>query len=95
MARPRTTLAEEQWALNPKHEIPAFAEAASRRQAKFETISNCPNAKFKPIDLQKFGHLDLGFVSDFGIRISNLLGFDGFFSTERSERWKRQRCLKS
>jgi hypothetical protein len=26
--------------LNPKHEIPAFAEAASRRQAKFETISN-------------------------------------------------------
>jgi hypothetical protein len=26
--------------LNSKHEIPAFAEAASRRQAKFETISN-------------------------------------------------------
>jgi hypothetical protein len=26
--------------LNLKHEIPAFAEAASRRQAKFETISN-------------------------------------------------------
>ncbi len=24
-------------ALNSKHEIPAFAEAASRRQAKFET----------------------------------------------------------
>jgi len=26
--------------LNPNLEIPAFAEAASRRQAKFETISN-------------------------------------------------------
>jgi hypothetical protein len=25
---------------NTKHEVPAFAEAASRRQAKFETISN-------------------------------------------------------
>jgi hypothetical protein len=26
--------------LNPKHEIPAFAEAASRRQAKLKTVSN-------------------------------------------------------
>jgi hypothetical protein len=38
--------------LNPKHEIPAFAEAAPRRQAKFETISNdqilnVPNKKFR------------------------------------------------
>jgi hypothetical protein len=31
--------------LNPKHEIPAFAEAASRRQAKFETMSNDQNSK--------------------------------------------------
>jgi hypothetical protein len=31
--------------INPKHEIPAFAEAASRRQAKFETISNDQNSK--------------------------------------------------
>jgi hypothetical protein len=33
--------------LNSKHEIPAFAEAASRRQAKFETISNDQNPKLK------------------------------------------------
>jgi hypothetical protein len=31
--------------LNPKHEIPAFAEAASRKQANFETISNVQNPK--------------------------------------------------
>jgi len=30
---------------NPKHEIPAFAVAASRRQAKSETISNNQNPK--------------------------------------------------
>jgi hypothetical protein len=30
--------------LNPKHEIPAFAEAATRRQAKFETIPNDQNS---------------------------------------------------
>jgi hypothetical protein len=30
-------------ALNSKHEIPAFAEAASRRQAKFETNTNVQN----------------------------------------------------
>jgi hypothetical protein len=51
--------------LNPKHEIPAFAEAASRRQAKFETmlndkISNVRNKnKFKTFEFWKFG-----FVSD-------------------------------
>jgi hypothetical protein len=28
---------------NAKHEIPAYAEAASRRQAKFETNSNDQN----------------------------------------------------
>jgi len=35
--------------INPKHEIPAFAEAASRRQAQFETISNdqIPNVQNK------------------------------------------------
>jgi hypothetical protein len=33
-----------------KHEIPAFAEAASRRQAKLETISNDQNPKFKTDD---------------------------------------------
>ncbi len=27
---------------NPKYEIPAFAEAASRRQAKYETDSDYP-----------------------------------------------------
>jgi len=37
--------------LNSKHEIPAFAEAASRRQANFETNpnvrnSNVPNRSF-------------------------------------------------
>jgi len=30
----------DQTGLNPKREIPAFAEAAPRRQAKLETISN-------------------------------------------------------
>jgi len=30
---------------NSKHEIPAFAEAASRRQANSETISNDRNPK--------------------------------------------------
>jgi len=37
--------------LNPKREIPAFAEAASRRQAKFETISNDQNPKKRKQDL--------------------------------------------
>jgi hypothetical protein len=36
-----------EWILNPKHEIPAFAEAASRRQAKLETISNVQNSKYQ------------------------------------------------
>jgi len=40
--------------LNPKHEIPAFAEAASRRQAKFETNPNYLNTKFKPDDSTVF-----------------------------------------
>jgi hypothetical protein len=35
-----TTIIQDKTSLNPKHEIPAFAEAASRRQAKLETISN-------------------------------------------------------
>jgi hypothetical protein len=30
-----------------RHEIPAFAEAALRRQAKLETFSNDQNPKFK------------------------------------------------
>jgi hypothetical protein len=33
--------------INPKHEIPVFAEAASRRQANFKTISNAQNPKRK------------------------------------------------
>jgi hypothetical protein len=59
--------------INSKHEIPAFAEAATRRQAKFETISNDQiidvrnKQKFREFEFWKFG-----FVSDFDIRISNL-----------------------
>jgi hypothetical protein len=37
---------------NPKTEIPAFAGAASRRQAKFETNSNDRNPK-------RFGNLKI------------------------------------
>jgi len=32
-----------------KHEIPAFAEAASRRQANVETNSNYQNSKFETL----------------------------------------------
>ena len=32
---------------NSKHQIPAFAEAASRRQAKFETSTNVQNPNFR------------------------------------------------
>ena len=56
-----------------KHEIPAFAEAASRRQAKFETNSNDQNSKLKRFSFLKFENLNLEFVSDFDIRISNFL----------------------
>jgi hypothetical protein len=51
--------------LNPKHEIPAFAGAASRRQAKFEIISNDPKQKLETeetINVLNFGHLDFGFA---------------------------------
>jgi hypothetical protein len=41
----RNKVVFDQTDLNPKHEIPAFAEAASRRQANFETISNVQNPK--------------------------------------------------
>ena len=57
--------------INPKHEIPAFAEAASRRQANFKTISNIQNTK--AFLFGSFKHLVTGFVLDFDIRISNLL----------------------
>jgi len=52
-----------------KHEIPAFAGAASRRQANFETNSNNQNTKL--ITFWKFENSKLGFVSDFDIRISD------------------------
>jgi hypothetical protein len=57
---------------NPKHEIPAFAEAAPRRQAKLETISNFQNPKHQ--DPFLLGHLsililDLFRISIFGFRV--------------------------
>jgi len=55
--------------LNSKHEIPACG-----RQAKFETNSNDRNSKFKtgkPNGFEEFDHLNLGFVSDLDIRISD------------------------
>jgi len=71
--------------INPKHEIPAFAEAATRRQAKLETIANDQNSKFETDQLKtflKFGHLNFEgilrqaqdgersrTISDFDIRI--------------------------
>ncbi|OGQ06666.1 MAG: hypothetical protein A2026_00775 [Deltaproteobacteria bacterium RBG_19FT_COMBO_46_12] len=69
-------------ALNSKHEIPAFAEAASRRQAKFETNSNDQNSNFYTEESNMFGkfdNLNLGFVSKFDIRISDF--FDGVFGS--------------
>jgi len=51
------------------------------RNPKFETISNGENSKLKTVCvinrtskkcLDGFGHLKLGIVSDFGIRISDL-----------------------
>ncbi len=42
------------------------------RNPKFETISNDRNPKFRTVLFWKFGHLKLGFVSDFDIRISDL-----------------------
>jgi len=58
--------------INPKHEIPAFAEAASRRQAKFETNSNDQISKFKTGCLGNLNIciLDLFRISIFGFRIS-------------------------
>jgi hypothetical protein len=58
--------------LNSKHEIPAFAEAAPRRQAKLETSTNSqnpndPNEKVLNLDNWKFE-----FISSFDIRISDL-----------------------
>jgi hypothetical protein len=43
------------------------------RNPNFETNSNDRNRKFKGLMMlfRKFGHLDLGFVSDFDIRVSN------------------------
>ena len=35
--------------LNPKLETPAFAEAATRRQAKLETNSNVRSTKLKTV----------------------------------------------
>jgi len=49
-----------------------LAGGASRRQAKFETILNDRNPKFKTVLFWKFGYLKLGFVSDLDIRISDL-----------------------
>ena len=45
------------------------------RNPNFETNSNDRNRKFKGLMMlfRKFGHLDLGFVSDFDIRVSNFL----------------------
>jgi hypothetical protein len=58
--------------VNSKHEIPAFAEAASRRQAKFETISIYQNSNSgKRGVFGTFDYSNLGFVSDFDIRISD------------------------
>ena len=71
--------------LNPKHEIPAFAEAASRRQAKFETNTNVQRFETQNDSLsvprsaglffslfETFGFGSFEFVSDFDIRISSL-----------------------
>jgi hypothetical protein len=45
-------------ALNPNHEIPAFAEAASRGQAKLETISNEPNSNVPNRRVLRLGFLN-------------------------------------
>jgi hypothetical protein len=42
------------------------------RNPKFETNSNDRNSKLKTLRFGKFEHLDLGFVSRFDIRISDL-----------------------
>jgi len=52
-ARPSRSMRRETFSrknkfpLNSKHEIPAFAEAASRRQANLETSTNIQNTIFK------------------------------------------------
>jgi len=62
--------------LNPKHEIPAFAEAASRKQAKLETIQMTKFQMFK-----KFEFLKFGFVSNFDIRISDFFHSKNLFDS--------------
>jgi hypothetical protein len=49
-----------------KYQAPAFAEAASRRQAKFQISADHQNSNFKP---KRFGHLELkvGIYLGFGI----------------------------
>jgi len=42
------------------------------RNPNFETISSGRNTKFETLAFRKFDHLNLGFVSSFDIRISDL-----------------------
>jgi hypothetical protein len=60
--------------VNPKHEM----RAKHRASDQLETSSNDQNPKFKTKNglLWALGHMNFGFVSNFGIRISNLLNCD-------------------
>jgi hypothetical protein len=57
-----------------KSQVPAFAEAASRRQAKFQINPNHPNSK-----QSLFGHLKLEFGAYLGFGICDL-GFQILWS---------------
>jgi len=49
-----------------------LAFKSETRISKFETNSNVQNPNDRNIHVLNFGHLDFGFVSDFGFRISKL-----------------------